>query len=122
MFGDVAETVAMLPAVDVSTALLAKSQGDELLEEIFLNFPLAIVGAVFGYAAVQTAKGVLEVEIPEGSEGVVLLVAAVGGAGAFILLTKVGVLGGISGILAKTLLDVWNVIANLVLKGAILKY
>lgn len=41
---------------------------------------------------------------------------AIAGAG------KLGVLGAGSGVLAKALLDGWNVIANVLLPGAILKY
>jgi hypothetical protein len=121
MYGPLAGAASSLP-VEVPTVLLAKSEADELLGDIFLSFPLAVVGAVFGYAALQTAKSVLEVEFPEGSETVVVIVAAVGGAAFLILLSNVGFLGGVAGVLAKALLDGWNVIANAVLKGALLKY
>lgn len=119
MFGDVAGTIATF---DVPTALLAKSEADELLDDILISFPLVVVGAVFGYAAVQTAQSTLEVEVPEGSEGVIVLVACVAGAALFVIASNTGLFGGVAGILAKALLDGWNVIANAVLKGAILKY
>jgi hypothetical protein len=113
----------MAPALELApTVLLAKSQGDELLEQVFSSFPLAFVGLVFGYAALETAKGVLEVEFPEGSEGLVLAAACFGGAAFFVLLGNSGLLGGVAGVGAKALLDGWNVIAGVVLKGAILKY
>jgi len=99
-----------------------KSDADLALEEFVIFFPLMVTGAVFGYAALETAKSQLEVEIPEGTEGVVTAAFCLGGAGFFLILGNSGILGAASGILAKALLDGWNVIASAVLKGALLKY
>jgi len=43
-------------------------------------------------------------------------------AGFFVLLGNSGILGAGAGLFFKTLLDLWNVFANLALKGALLKY
>jgi len=123
MYGGIPPAMASLPAVETATSvLLAKSQADELLDEVFINFPLFFVGLIFGYAALETAKSQLDVELPEGSEGVVTAGACLGGAGFFLILGNSGILGAASGILAKALLDGWNIIASAVLKGALLKY
>jgi hypothetical protein len=122
MFGDVSGAVGSLPMVDATTVLVAKSEADMLLDDTFAAFPLAVVGAIFGYAALGAAQSTLEVEIPEGKEGPVILVACIGGAAFLVIASNVGILNFFSGVLAKGLLDGWNVIANAVLKGAILKY
>merc|ERR1719379_1113531 len=116
------ETLVALPTYDAPTVLVAASQADELLGDALAAFPIFVVGTVFGYAALQTAQSVLDVELPEGKEGVVTAVACLGGAVFLVILSNVGVLNFISGTLAKALLDGWNIIANAVLKGAVLNY
>lgn len=99
-----------------------KSEGDEFLEEIFGLFPIIVGGgalAAFGVEYVKNLK-VLDAELTDNQ--VVQLAVVSGGAVAFVVLTKTGILGTVTGLSAKLLLDGWNVIANLVLKGAILKY
>jgi hypothetical protein len=120
--GDIAGSIVDVQTLALPTALLAKSEADELLDEFFIVFPLAFCGLIFGYAAKETAKSALDVEFPEGSEGVVTIVACLGGAVFLVLLGNSGFLGAVSGVAAKALLDGWNLIANAVLKGAILKY
>jgi hypothetical protein len=126
MYGGIAETIVSLPtheaATQAATVLMAKSEADMLLDDFFGAFPLMVVGALFGYAALQTGKKVLEVEIPENAEIPVSIVAALGGAAFLVLASNAGILNAISGITAKTALDAWNVFANTALKGAILKY
>jgi hypothetical protein len=122
MHGDIAGSIVDVQTLALPTALLAKSEADKLLDEFFIVFPLAFVGLIFGYAAKETAKSALEVEFPEGSEGIVTIVACLGGAVFLVALGNFGILGGVSGIVAKALLDGWNVIASAVLKGALLKY
>ena len=57
--------MASYPAVETATSvLLAKSQADELLDDVFINFPLFFVGLIFGYAALETAKSQFEVQHP----------------------------------------------------------
>jgi hypothetical protein len=99
-----------------------KSDLEIAFEDLVIVFPLIVTGAVLGYAALETAKDTFEVELPEGSEGLVYAAACLGGSLALVVLTKIGVIGGLMGALAKALLDGWNLFAGVVLKGAILKY
>ena len=114
-------------AIDTTTQLLAaKKPGDELVDEIFLQFPTVFTGIVFAFFVtqyIQTAKpteAVAELlkDLPVPWEILAVPVIAVG----FAVLGKIGVLGAISGVVAKGSLDGWNVFANVALPGAILKY
>lgn len=118
----VPETLASLQTIDATSVLLAKSQADEFLEDFLISFPVLVCGTVVGYAALQFALSTFEAELPEGKENIVIAVACLGGSVFLLGLSNAGVLTGAAGIFAKLLLDGWNVIANAVLKGAILKY
>ena len=107
-------SMPMAPFINGASLLIAKSEGDEALEEVFLNFPLIMTGAVLGGFVVQYAKA-NDVELP--ATAVVPAVAV-----ATVVASKTGVLSFASGLLAKTALDIWNLFAGLVLQGAILKY
>ena len=113
-------------ALTASSMLLAKSGADELVEEVFLNFPLVFTGLCVGAFIVQyiqKAKPLASVaDALDGLGFPYQLVAVPAIAVGFAVLGKVGVLGGASGLLAKGLLDGWNVFANLALPGAILRY
>jgi len=110
------------PVLDGVSTLLAegvrkglKSEGDELLEELFISFPLFFGGGVLGYIVGQGAKDQLPDE--KLAAAVAPLVAVV-----FVVGGKTGALGAASGILAKVSFDAWNLFAGLVLPGALLKY
>lgn len=124
---ELAAPIALAPSL-----LLAKDGATELLEEIFINFPIIVTGLAFGLFITQYLKlaspwiselgqgdvvGKLS-ELPFPWEALVIPAFAV----AFFALGKAGVLGTVSGLTAKLILDGWNVIANVILKGAILKY
>mmetsp|Transcript_6616 Transcript_6616/g.15346 ORF Transcript_6616/g.15346 Transcript_6616/m.15346 type:complete len:172 (-) Transcript_6616:236-751(-) len=108
-----------------STMALAKTEADELLEEVFINLPTAVVGLLLAFFVVQYVKS-----FEPDSDGVLgilfkdyfLFLAAPIFSVLFVLAGKLGLLGAVSGALAKVSLDGWNVFANIALPGAILKY
>jgi hypothetical protein len=107
------------------TTLIAKSKADLVLDDIFIYFPIVLGGALLTGFAIQLLKprlpeGLTQAydELPGGVQFVVLL----GGGGAFFVLTKIGLLGGVAGFVAKGALDAWNLFATTVLPGAILRY
>lgn len=112
-------------ALVASTMALAKSEADELIEEVFINLPVAFVGLLLAFFVLEYAKA-LKLE-SDGVLGVIFkdyfifLLAPLFSVG-FVVAGKVGVLGAGSGVLAKVALDGWNVFASLLLPGAILKY
>lgn len=120
-------------ALDSTSILLAeeirkslKSPGDEVIDTIFFNFPTAFAGLVLGYFLVEYAKKTQE-RLDTAALNIVLedyftFIAVPGFCLLFVLAANFGVLGGASGLFAKALLDGWNVFANLLLPGAILKY
>ena len=119
--------VEVASALDMATQLIAKKNDtDELLEEILLAFPTLFSGLVVGAFVLQYIKksdltssvGELLDDFPVPIELFAVPVFAV----LFAAAGKFGLLGAISGIVAKTSLDGWNVFANVALKGAILKY
>jgi len=112
--------VEMMPTLMIAEEIrkTLKSEGDEVLEEIFINFPTAFAGFVITGFALQYAKELADIELPLPAQGA----AVVGGGAAFVFLGKVGGLGGAAGILAKVSFDAWNLFAGLVLPGALLKY
>jgi len=121
--GFVAQWPTMLTvAEEYKWNIQTKSDADLALEEFVIFIPLIVTGAVFGYAALETAKDTFEVDLPEGTEVAAYAVACVGGSIAFVVLTKIGVFGTLAGTLAKALLDGWNAFAGIFLKGALLKY
>jgi len=99
--------------LDAPTLLLAKSEADLLLDEVFTRIPLAVGGGVLGVFVGAAAKDTV---------GDASKFAAPAFAVLFLLGNEAGLLGSASGLLAKVSLDAWNVFAGLVLKGAILKY
>jgi len=102
-----------------------KSEGDELLEELFVFFPVVIAGGALTAFALEYIKNFEGKELlPEAltENQFFALIAVSVGAGGFVVLTKTGVLSFLAGALAKGLLDGWNLFANLALKGALLKY
>ena len=107
-----AELAEAQPLLDASM-LLAKSEADELLEEIFISVPIIVSGGIVGYIASYP----LEEEL-----GDIAKLAVPGAAVFFLVAAKFGILGSAAGFLAKFSLDAWNVFANVALKGAILKY
>jgi hypothetical protein len=122
---DVSGVITSLPTMltaEYQWNIQTKSDLEIAFEDLVIVFPLIVTGAVLGYAALETAKDTFEVELPEGSEGLVYAAACLGGSLALVVLTKIGVIGGLMGALAKALLDGWNLFAGVVLKGAILKY
>ena len=130
---DAASAITLL---NEPTQLLAMKSGtEELLEEFFLNFPTIISGTVFAFFVVQYVQNLkpLKTELPGNLPLPVLptsaelpdywqLVAVPSIAVGIVILGKVGFLGWASGVLAKGMLDGWNVFANAALPGAILKY
>merc|ERR1712087_922795 len=110
-------------AMLASTTLLAKSEADELIEEIFINLPTAVVGFVLAFSVIQYAKSF---ELDDGGVfGIIfkdyfVFLAVPTFAVLFVLAGKLGVLSTGSGILAKVALDGWNVFAGLLLPGAVL--
>jgi len=122
MFLDAVSQEHIQPLVDSAPSLLlAKSEADELLEEIFGTFPTAFTGLCLGAFAVEYAKNLKPAEIEDLPAAVTYAVVP-GVAIAFVVLAKVGVVGTVSGLFAKALLDGWNLFAGLVLPGALLKY
>jgi len=119
---DVSGLVTSMPTVAVPTELLAMSEADEKIADFFILFPFMVVGSLFGYVALKAAQDNFDVDLPEGAEVPATAAACIGGATVLVLVTKAGILGSLAGLLAKTLLDAWNLFAGLVLKGAILKY
>ena len=98
-------------ATDAVTQLLAsKDPADELLEEFFYNFPTIFTGlcfATFVVQYIQTAKPLESVAgiINDATEGLPIpyeFVVVPGIAIAFALAGKIGVLGAIGGLVAKT--------------------
>jgi hypothetical protein len=83
-------------------------------------------GLCFGFFVVQYLESAKPLEsvaealkgLPFPYEFFVIPVVAIAFAGA----GKIGALNAVSGVLAKGLLDGWNLFANVVLPGAILKY
>ena len=123
-----------MAGIDASTALLAaeelrktlKSPGDELIDEIFINFPTALTGAVLAFFVVEYAKK-LQGRMNISALDVIfkdyfVFIAVPAFTALFVVAANLGVLNGASGILAKGLLDGWNVFATAALPGAILKY
>lgn len=122
-----------IAALDSTSILLAeeirkslKSPGDEIIDTIFINFPTAFAGLVLGFFVVEYAKKTQE-RLDVAALNIVLedyfvFVAVPAVCLAFVVAANVGILGGASGILAKGLLDGWNVFANVALPGALLKY
>jgi len=113
-----------------STFLLAeelrksfKSEGDELLEEIFAAFPLVFGGAVFGAFVVQYIRSIEPLEeVDLLFEDYFFFVGIATVTLAVVLAGQTGALGAASGIVAKVALDAWNLFAGVVLPGALLKY
>lgn len=111
-----------MSALADTSMLLAKSEADELIDEVFLTFPTIFTGLVLGSFIDQYIKqsefgeSVVESGFPT------QLAIVPGFTIAFVALSKLGVLGSISGIVAKVSLDGWNIFANVLLPGAILKY
>lgn len=113
-----------------STFLLAeelrkglKSEGDEVLEEIFAAFPLIFGGAVFGAFVVQYIRSIEpleDVDILNDDSFLYVGIAAV--SVAVVLAGQTGALGVAGGLVAKVSLDAWNLFAGVVLPGALLKY
>jgi hypothetical protein len=161
------EPQMMDPGLDVPSLLLAKSEADELLEQVFLSVPIGVSGAVFGAFASEYAKQAKPMqfdyddlpdeitlsppdlpllsngpevtlskpqlpklpdlpEIPglskEYEEYLYLAFIPLFAAAFILLQNNFGFLGATAGTVAKASLDAWNVFANAVLKGAILKY
>merc|ERR1712216_916152 len=104
-------------ALASTTLFLAKSAGDEALEEVFINFPTFFAGAVLTGFAIQYAKNYVDLELP----GTVQLGACAAGGAFIVVLGQTGALGAASGLLAKVSFDAWNLFAGLVLPGALLK-
>ena len=103
------------PLVNDAIMLLAKSQGDEILEEVFINFPLFFSGGVLGFFAGQVAiKNGFDETLAKAAIPAFAVICLVGG--------NTGVLQTGSGLLAKVSFDAWNLFAGLLLPGAILKY
>ena len=98
--------------INDATTLLA---GDAVIDEVFGSFPLVVTGGALGAFGQAYLKKLADVEVP-------IPAAALGAAVVFTLLAKAGILNAAAGGLAKLMLDVWNVFAGLVLKGAYLKY
>ena len=112
-------------SVDISSIMLAeeirktiKSEGDEILEEIFINFPTFFSGGVFAIFALNYFREVLEVDLPTP----VAAAGVFGGGVTMVVLSQLGVLNFLSGFVAKVALDGWNLFANVALPGALLKY
>ena len=93
--------------------LLAKSEADELLEEVFMSIPLLVGGGIVGFIASYP----LEEELGDNAKLAVPATAVF-----FLAAAKLGILGTAAGFLAKFSLDAWNLFANVALKGAVLKY
>ena len=118
-------------SMNVAAAALRKSlksEGDEILDELLVFFPVfmgggSITAFVVEYIKRLAAAGAPEF-LPEGltDNQFFALAAVVLGSGFFVVLTKTGILATATGLLAKTSLDIWNLFAGVVLKGAILKY
>jgi len=100
------------PLLDASM-LLAKSEADELLEEVFMSVPLLVGGGIVGFIASYP----LEEELGDNAKLAVPATAVF-----FLAAAKLGILGTAAGFLAKFSLDAWNLFANVALKGAVLKY
>lgn len=116
-------------ALDATFNLLArKSEADEFLDEIAINFPTLVGGAVFGFFVIEyltkseTFSGIgetlEEIDLPVPLAAVFVPAAAA----AIVVLGKTGILGSAGGIFMKVTFDGWNVFANVVLPGALLKY
>merc|ERR1740138_2014917 len=121
-------SVDLLSASDVfstTASLLAKTKGDEIIEEFFF-FPTALTGLVLAFFVVEYVKTAKPLEsVSEALEGLPVpfeFLVVPGVAIAFAAAGKFGVLGAVSGVVAKGSLDGWNVFANVALPGAILKY
>ena len=123
-----------MAGIDASTALLAaeeirkslKSPGDEILDDVFSNFPTAFTGAVLAFFVVEYAKR-LQGRVNIAALDVIfkdyfVFIAIPTFTLLFVVAANLGVLSGASGLLAKGLLDGWNVFATAALPGAILKY
>ena len=126
----------------VSTSLLlAKSEGDELIEELFGSVPIVVSGGVLAFFISQYIQNLKPLEttiptaiteklpelpelpvIPEEYDQYVTPAIVVGFTVLFVASANFGLLGSLAGALAKGLLDGWNVFANVALPGAILKY
>ena len=131
----------LAPEPAMTTMLLAKSEADELLEDFFGSVPIIVSGIVLGSFVSQYLKNLKPMKtalpdaiaevlpelpelpsVPEEYEELASLAVIPAFTVVFVLASQTGVLGASAGILAKGLLDGWNVIAGLVLKGAYLKY
>jgi len=101
---------------------------DEILDELLVFFPVFIGGGAIAAFVVEYIKRLAAAGAPEFlPEGLTdnqffTLAAVLLGSGVFIVITKIGILGTATGLFAKTSLDIWNLFAGVVLKGAILKY
>lgn len=115
---------APLPVIEATTQVLAKSEADEVLDELFTAFPIAFTGLVLGGFVLVTSKDTIKsllpenLDIPDAALLVVLPLSSIG----LVVLAKTGVIGGAAGILAKAALDAWNTFAQVALPGALLKY
>jgi len=114
-------------AIESATTLLArKSEADELIEEIFITFPVVFAGLLLGFFIVEYVKKQqerLDIEaLNIVFEDYFVFAAVPAFTLAFVAASKVGILGTGSGLLAKGLLDGWNVFAGVALPGALLKY
>jgi len=130
----------VVPEIDVPSILLAKTEADELLDDIISSVPIAVTGGLLALFASEYAKNLKPLStplpdfipelpelpelpsVPEEYSGLASTALIPVGAVAFLLAAKVGLLGGFAGLLAKSSLDAWNVFASIVLKGAYLKY
>lgn len=137
---------AAIAEIDLPTVLLAKSEADEVIEEVFLAFPIIVAGGLTSAFVVQYIKnlkplsedGLLtklasdaplpelpelpNIDLPEPVTEYGSLVAVPAFTVVFFLAAKAGFLGTFAGLAAKTSFDAWNIFAQIVLPGAILKY